>query len=413
MRGSCLLGLVTRPDAAGWSPLKWSVEPQSTRAGTKISHAATAALRASIVTIRCGDLCKPGDPASGYEDRYALARMDDHRRRTMGTNPLAKGDDAARYLAIENGVVIGREDVFAGELVVDGVAEPTTWGSSMVVPETLRGRGLGKLLAKAREEPSLRVISSNGVSKMLGPIYRKHGFMEFAAPRMLLLCRAHPLLELGRVPRAIRPLASPFANLAAGYFRWRVTRALPGREGRLVLVKCDAMDERHDREMQRVMSLSRVACHRSAAWINWLVRSYPVQHPKDHAQIMAIVRDGKQIGYTLINTRHFVRAKGISDFVLGSVRDWMVWDDANAAGDEQEAMVLAVQALIEMGVDGVEVCPFEASMARCLKRAGFLSHGNLRFFFKPLGDASPLAHEWCKRIESWRLRPAEGDHFFM
>lgn len=399
--------------AVGWCSLKWSVEPHPTHARTLTSPAAAVGAHASIVTIRCGDLRQPGNPFGEYEDRYALAQMDDRRRRAMSANPLAKAGDAARYLAVDGGVVIGREDVFAGELLVDGVAEATTWGSSMVVPEALRGRGLGKLLAKAREEPSLRVISSNGVSQMLSPIYRKHGFTEFAAPRMLLLCRAHPLLELGRVPRGIRPLASPFANLAAGYFRLRVKRVLPRRDGRLTLVKIDAMDERHDGDMRRVVARARVACHRSAAWINWLVRSYPTQHPKDRAQIMAIVRDGKEIGYVLVNTRHFERAKGISDFVLGSVRDWMVWDDANAAGDEQDAVVLATQALIEMGVDGVEVCPFESSMTRCLKRAGFLAHGSLRFFFKPLGDASPLAHEWCKQLENWRLRPAEGDHFFM
>lgn len=369
--------------------------------------------RVSILTIRCGDLPRYSEITAKFDDRYSLAALAEHRRVKMASNPLVRPGDPVRYLAIHDGMVVGREDVFAGRLFIGGVPEPTTWGSNMVVPEPIRGRGFGKALARAREEPGLRVVTSNGVSQMLSPIYRKQGFTEFAMPRMLLICRAHPLLETGRIPHTLRPLVKPFANVAAGYFRKRVARSARLAERYVDLVKAPLMPELYDQEMMRVVTRARAACHRSAAWINWRLQNYPTEHVRDEAHLRLITRGGRTIGYILMNTRYYLQAKGMKDFVLGSVRDWMVWDDAQEEVDEQSAVSLAVRQLIDMGVDGVEVCPSEETMVHHLKQAGFLTHGCLRFLFKPLGDGSPFAQEWCKRRENWRIRPAEGDHFFM
>ncbi len=368
---------------------------------------------ASIVTIRCGDLGRYAEIIAPLDDRHSLATLADHRREKMASNPLVRPKDPVRYLAVQDRMVVGREDVFAGELFVGGRSEPTTWGSNMVVPEPLRGRGFGKLLARAREEPSLRVVTSNGVSQMLSPIYRKLGFTEFAMPRMLLICRAHPLLETAKIPHALRPIVTPFANVAATYFRGRVARAARLAERHVELARAATLPETYDQEMMRIVCRARAACHRSSAWVNWRIRNYPVEHPRDQAMLLLITRHGRTIGYVLMNTRYYLEAKGMKDFVLGSVRDWMVWDDAQEEIDEQSAVSLAVRQLVEMGVDGVEVCPSEDSMAQHLRQSGFFTHGSLRFLFKALGEDSPFAQEWCKRRENWRLRPAEGDHFFM
>ncbi len=100
---------------------------------------------------------------------------------------------------------------------------------------------------------------------------------------------------------------------------------------------------------------------------------------------------------------------GFANFTLGSVKDWIVLD--RQAIDEQGLILLALRELAELSVDVAEVCVPDHTLGRRLRRLGLVKQGALAFLVKA-SPQSPLKSPIDFELSSWRVRPADGDHFY-
>lgn len=363
----------------------------------------------AVHIVRKGEL-RGGDCYNQWNDPDRLARLSEQKVAMVLSNPLSRDEaDPVQLIGTLGDRVIGRIDLLPGEMVVRGEPVPVLWGSSLFVPEQFRTTGMG-LLLMFRMQAMHHTIAVCGISQMIYPIYQKLRWVDFEMPRRILLRRSRSVVErycgAGLHSKALAVGAD--ALLAAGHgVRGMVARRRTDIETRELESAPPELDQFWDREP------AAARCHRSAAWLNWLLHNRINDDPRSRNALLGVYdRPGHQLlGYVLVKVRFYPTAtqRNFRNLLLGSISDWMIFDTARL--DFAELVRQGIGALSQMDVDAIELCAPQPEMITTLKRMGFVSAGSLRMLFKA-SPASPLhAREYHNQAD-WRIRPVEGDHFF-
>lgn len=350
---------------------------------------------------------RSGDVPAGLDDPDGLAAWHPGKRQALLANPLARGEqDVVQLLGLAEGRVVGRVDLLAGEITADGAPLPVVWGSALAVPEAWRHTGIGLMLI-LRMQSAGALVGACGISQAVRPIYEKLNWAILPMDRYVLVHRSRAFLASIRRPAALAaplvdtvlaaPRALAGARAAAARRRYRVEPATalpPEIAPRLGL---------HD----------GAAGHRSPSWMAWLL-AHDFDDLPSRRKALYLVRDresGEVLGYFLVKSRFFERAtqREIRNVTIGSVQDWL----SLAPGRLSDATLvfLAVDALLGLAVDAVEICTADAALGATLRRAGMVRMGRLDFVYRA-APRTPLADPVWRDPRRWRLRPAESDNFF-
>lgn len=363
----------------------------------------------TIERITLGDL-RADQPWTRWDDPDDIAPMTPGKRAVFLDNPATQNPGTVvQFLAIRDGIVVGREDMLPGALLVRGERVLTSWGSGMFVPERYRGQGIGKALAIEREAVHDPVCSCS-VSKMLQPIYVSRGWTDMSMQRMVLLRTARPVAERVFGGAALGRLAAGVGNLGVRVHGGllAMARAL-GRRG-VRITRVESMPEEINEHFARITA--PVVCERSAAWVNWLLRGSFEPHPRDQ-QALFLVHDQRDelIGYALTKLRYHEQAshRGFRDVLLGSLQDWLIVEPDRHSF--RTLALLTMHELARLGADAVEIC-LPAPMGRGgLLPLGLMPVGAQHALFKA-GPGTPLADPTFRDPAAWHIRPGDGDAFF-
>ena len=206
---------------------------------------------------------------SPWLDPDGLLQMAATRREAFLAAPFEKRpDDPVRLVALKPGQVAGKTDFLPGILWIDGQPRRTFWSSGTVVAQNLRGQGLGVFLCVHKQALG-EITATCGVSQMNIGIYHKlGGFRQFKLPRYVHLFNARPAVVRvagdGALGRALMPLAQVALRCVSRILRTVAAPSLRGLRVRGLEAMPDAFDV-------LLKPARRVAPHRSAAWINWLL----------------------------------------------------------------------------------------------------------------------------------------------
>lgn len=359
--------------------------------------------------VTLGEL-RAGEPARPWRDPHGFGAMSEAKRAIWLSCPLSRDDAAVvRVLAVAEDEIVGKEEMLPGELIVDGEPMATDWGSGMFVPEEHRGRGIGRLLAQHRM--ALReVCCSCGVSSMLFPIYRKLGWSDLSMKRFILLRSAKPVARRFLGDGALSSIATVAGDLALAAHGCMIAMWTTLKTSGVTIERLDAAPQEWDAHFQ-VKQLG-VRCHRSAAWLNWLLAHRLTDDPRAAGDLW-VIRDARneQLGYVLTKTRYHGVAshRGFRDVLLGSLQDWMVFQPQRLSF--HALLLLAVRMLARSRVDAIEVClPPDADGER-LRAMGFMRVGSQHTVFSA-APTSRLADPAQGRPGTWLIRPGDGDNFF-
>lgn len=332
------------------------------------------------------------------------------KREIVLKNPVTDDPETVvQLLAISDGAVVGRVDLIPGALLVHDQRIITSWGSGMYVPEHHRGKGIGKALAQHRETVH-ETCCSCGVSQMLLPIYNKLGWTDFPMQRYIHLRTVRPVVERllgaglhGKAVAAVGNLA-----VAAHHGVLACARRMTSRGLRIERV--DAMpDTWAERLTPRDIP---VAVERTVASINWMLRGCFEPHPRNRQDLFLITDDQSQpLAYALTKMRYHETAshRGFRDILLGSLQDWMIFDDRRLS--VRGLALLMTRELAARHADAVELCLPASLGSGGLRTLGFVPLGAQHLLFKA-APSSPLADANLTDPASWWFRPCEGDNVF-
>jgi GNAT superfamily N-acetyltransferase len=373
-----------------------------------------------IHRITLGDL-RSGATCDQWNDPHAIAQMNSPKHDVFLTNPFTQDDETVvQLLAVRDGTVVGREDMLPGALLVEGERIHTSWGSGMFVPEAYRGQGIGKLLATERERVH-ETVCSCGVSQMLYPIYKKHGWTDFPMRRYILPLTARPIVEMKLGAGAVSKAATAIGNVGLALHSVAVRAITRSRTGQLHVERVDRADDALDALLEQSNSAYAVTSPRSSAWVNWLLSHAFTPHPRNDSGLL-IVRDatsapasqggGTALAYALYKIRFHETAshRGFRNVLLGSLQDWLVFAPDKLT--EQQLILAAVREMMSRGVDAIEICLPATTPPRFLRTLGFIPLGEQYLMFKAPPNG-PLRDSKYHAPESWRIRPVEGDSFFV
>ncbi len=341
-------------------------------------------------------------------DPDGLAALPPDKREAFLANPLGSDDDPAQLIGLAtdedgNRKVVGKVDLFPGEITIDGAATPVIWGSALGVPEKHRATGIGLMLAMKMQTVG-GWIGAFGVSQIALPLYTNLRWANLSLPRYVQVRRSRRFLAAYLKSEALAALLAPLADLA-----FAARRALSPTPGGYELVPAERMPE----ELAAKFPVPEgAAAHRSPAWINWLLSTEFNDVPTRKTALHLVHRNNSDeiAGYVLTKQRHFddVTQRHVKDVTIASVQDWMSFD---AALPEPQLLALGIAAAAQTSPDAVEVCTADPTEQRAMRRRGLLGMGQLNFLCKPTRSTALADDKW-RDVENWRLRPAEGDNFW-
>lgn len=341
---------------------------------------------------------KPGE--------VGLGAISEELRNLLLANPAAGGDDEpVQILSEKDGQVLGKLNLFAGRIRAGSEEVQIQWGSGFLVPPEHRSSGAG-LAILFRTQGLPYALGSIGASQQAVPVYRKLNWVDLVAPRYVLPRRARPLVERYVSSRALRGVACALGDaVIRTYGLW--AKACIGWQSRgFRIEQVDAMPEEWDAWLTREQD--RAACVRSARWVNWILHT-----PGGRYRKLFLVKDraGKPLGYFVIN--HRIGAEGgggkWKDFVIGSVKDWMTFD-RDLITDEQLVGLAIRELMRRQAVEVIDVCAADGETGRAARSWGMRRMGGMHFMFRAR-PKSVLDQERYRQLESWRIRPADGDYF--
>ena len=341
-----------------------------------------------------------------WQDPDAIAPISPIKRKALLENPLARGeDDPIQLVGTLDGRVIGRLDLVAGALDWNGEQVPCDWGSALYVPEEFRNTlmGVKLILALQRLQPT---VGASGVSRQVHPLYSNLRWLDFEFPRFVLLRRSRPIVER-YVGRGV--LGSSVRTIADAALRTHGTLLSAWTRLRLREFEADEIPEATEAIASRLPFRDRaVVGHRSAAWMDWLLRSSFYEPPARRALFGVVGTDGQPAGYFLVRARTYevVTEREFRNLHLGSLQDWAAFDPSLRF---EHIALLAARELFKWNVDAVEICVPPDQSSAALARLGFVHVGSM-YMLVNVSAGSPLRH--LAEREAWRLRPAEGDNFF-
>jgi len=323
-----------------------------------------------------------------------------------------------------NRKVVGKVDMFPGEITLDGEATPVIWGSALGVPEKYRATGIGLMLAMKMQTVG-PWMGAFGVSQIALPLYTNLRWVNLSLPRYVLVRRSRRFLAafLGSEPLAA--ILAPLADLAFGIQRAWLRAAAPVHRRYELVPAAEMPEELAEVFAARATAQTGAAPHRSPAWINWLLTTEFNDVPTRRTGLFLVRRIGSPggseaiAGYILTKQRHFddVTQRHVKDVTIAAVQDWMSFDPD--ALPEHHLLALAISAALTPApqvisgstADAVEICTNTPAEQRALRRWGLVAMGQLNFLCKPARGAALTDEKW-RDPTNWRLRPAEGDNFW-
>ena len=367
-----------------------------------------------IRIITKAELARGGYDAE-WDDPQGIAKFLPGKREAFLKNPLSRrDDDPVQLVGLRGKRVVGRLDLLAGEVFVRGQDDPVPmfWTSELFVPQPERGTLMGVMLVlKMQQIGSL--VGACAISQQALPVFERLKWLDFAMPRHLLIRRSRSVVERFVGAGVAGKAGSLLVD--AGLIGYRaVLRAIAAaRLSGLRLQRIDAMPPEMD---LRLRQLDRPAgVHRSAAWINWLL-THHFAHDERNRSGLFFIRGGggKTLGYLLLKSRFHAQAshRGFRNVLLGSLQDWMIFEPDGIT--PAQMILLAVRELLSSAwnVDAVEICLPPDWTGPRLKRWGFVQVGHLHCMLRA-APKTTLAEPNYRMTDAWRIRPAEGDNFFI
>lgn len=361
-------------------------------------------------------------------DPHTLARMHPPKRLAVLDNPYAASDDdVVQLLGVCGSTVIGRLDILAGQVALADPSSsgrtlniPISWASDWTVPEEHRGKlvGVSLMLKLHALTPPGGALGAHGPSILAVPVFQRLKWADIPMPRLILLRNSRSVVRryIGEGARGVLPRLAADAALAghgallAAYASLR-TRALAVREATQMPASWDDL-------LALPPAPGLASCARSAAHINWQMRHRFFDEPDRVARARNTIllvedRRGEPVGYVMTKTRFhpFATHRRLPDLLLGSIQDWMVLPGRERDADDMTLVLLGARSLARQGADAVELC-VPASSAAGLKRLGFLQVGAFHAMFRP-APGSALSDPRFASENAWRLRPGDGDNFFI
>ena len=345
-----------------------------------------------------------------WDDPEAIGRMAPEKRVAILANPLSNGEDEpVQLIGTKGRRIIGRMDIIAGEIVVRGIRAPILWGSALSVSPEARNTMLG-LRFPVHFQGLCLTVGGCGASRGAYPIYQALKWVDLPMSRFILLRKSAPVVRRYLGDNVIASVSARIADIALAIHGRYVTAATRRRPMvGFTLRRVDRMPEELDRALHE--TAATVSCHRSVAWVNWLLENTFRRDPRN-ANLLYLVEDrsGAVVGYVLAKQRYHdsVTARNIRHVRLGSIQDWRSFDPA--LGDADIALA-GVAALCGTPVDAIELCTDDRELAAAVTRLGFLRSSLLHMQFWPSRE-SPLNPPDLREPSAWRIRPAEGDYYF-
>ena len=367
----------------------------------------SGAAQEAVVHVVTNAELRQGWAPEAADDPDSIAALSPNKRAALLSNPLLGPEDepVQIFLGLDDRLV-GRLDLLAGEIESPEGPAPCFWGSALHVSPDYRGRRLGASLLRASERPR-DATAACAASRMSRPLYSRLGYFDLSLRRHVLLRRTGPLLEPRLGTGALGRTATAAGDVVAGGHRRLLGSARRRRAGSLTLERRDAFPpELEPRLRERPAPFSM---HRSAAWLDWVVRESFTEEQR-RALYLVATPAGEPVAYILLKARVYssVTKWNLERFNLGSLVDWRIFDPA--AVSLEQLVLLALEALEEWDVAGFEVCVPEHEPAR-LRRLGFLPAGAQHVFVRGV-EGSALARPQAREARAWWLRPGEGDHVF-
>ena len=369
----------------------------------------TSGNRTEVHFVTNADLRASRQPVA-LDDPDGVADMPPRKRAALLSNPqLGPDKEAVRILGTLDGRIVGRLDLLAGSIETPEGAIPCFWGSSLFVTPAARGHGMGSTLIRASHE--LREVAAVcAPSRLSYPLYMSLGYLDVPMPRYVLVRRTGPLVQhwLGKGPAARLAAAVADTGTAAHHGLLGISRSVVARGLEAEAVETFPIElEPHLQERR-----APLAMHRSAAWLDWIVRE-SFGDGDDHRRALYLVRDrhGEVVAYFLIKARRYsgVTEWGFENLDLGSLIDWAIFEPKRVG--LQQLVFLALGELTRWRVDAMEVCvPPDAGALR-LGRFGFRRVREQHIVVRA-SAGGVLARPESQQIERWSVRPAEGDHAF-
>ncbi len=329
-------------------------------------------------------------------------------QRLMLANPLGTEQGAVYLFAKSGDIQVGKVNAIEGEITHGGKKAPILWAAGLTVDESYRTTGAGLMLI-LKLQALHHTIAVIGVSRAALPLYRKLGWVDMSMDRYLLLYRSRPVWERVLGERATARAGAGLTDVALAVQRRMLAAWTRLRSRGLSVERTEKMGQECDELLAH--SPEPLAIHRSGRWLNWLM-SFSGRD-STRPQHLWLVRDarGRAVGYFIVTARHHAETGevGFANFTLGSVKDWIVLD--RQAIDERGLILLALRELAELSVDVAEVCVPDHTLGRRLRRMGLVKQGALAFLVKA-SPQSPLKSPIDFELSSWRVRPADGDHFY-
>lgn len=349
-----------------------------------------------------------GSLAAAWEDPEGLARPSPRVRRMLLTNPLSTSDDdPVQIVALRGRRVVGRASVFAGRLHVAGEAVPMLWGGDLRVSAEHRRQGIGAMLA-AHRATLHETVAVCGLVPASRALYRELGWLEFAMPTYFLVARSRKFLRhyvrSTVTAAALAPLADAGLDVVRGLPTWRRRQRTRNWGTEITQTLSPEYDPLILRQDVPVVS------HRSAEWMNWML-SLPEPEERQQQRLCYVRnRRGEAVAYFVLRRRPLAEFSGrFRDVVLGSVKDWTVFDEGQV--NTLSVLLVATRELLAWGADVVAVSVPGAGVGEQLRHFGFRRRGELAMVVRA-HPPSPLAYDEFREQHNWRITPAEGDHLF-
>lgn len=356
-----------------------------------------------VIRRRRGELAeRPAD----VDDPDDIAATPAAKVRALAENPFSAGEhEVAQLLAIAGSRVVGRIDVFPGEIIARATPVPVLWGSALSVAEAYRRTGAGVMLILAMQALG-PTVGGCAFSPMAVPVYRGLHWTSFEMRRWLMPLSVRPAIERHAT---VAGLATVGAAVVDGALRryFSVRGRMSARHVRAFRV--ESVERCPDELAQQLAPPGNsYACHRSARWLDWLVTHAFIDDPRDGRRLH-LVRDdnGELAGYFVL--KGWVQGElGAGGLRRACPVDWQVLSPTLSV---RALLTLAVDAARAADVDAVDVYEAECGVEAAARALGMQARDVRHFMFRA-GPRSPLRNADANRKEAWRLRPGEADASF-
>lgn len=344
-----------------------------------------------------------------WDDPDGIAQVSPEKRKMLLSNPLCTAEDPFQILGLVGRRVVGRVDLIPGRFRVDGRQLPVLWGAGLFVSPEYRRIGMGGLLLRCWQELAQNAAGC-GFSQMAYPLYKKMGWIDFAMERYVLLRRSRAVVEKCSIPLPLRTMLRSIADAALWLQGSLLSIWTACAAGNLCCREAEELPDGLDAAIADPHR--RAGCHRSAAWIKWLLNNKTTDDPRNRQRLL-LVHDkrGNPVAYFIIKVRFYETAtrRQFKNLTLASLQDWVILDESKIRF--AQLVLLAVREMRRWDPDGTEIILPEANTGLDVRCLGLLRAGQFHIMIHPRHD-SPLQEAGLQDKRAWRIRPAEGDNFF-